>query len=72
MDRQALFSLATKEPQSRRQRVNAVTLSGAPVNSYTNDDTSEDQPIIFDNEGYDEAQLLEGMKHESNQMKPIT
>ena len=36
---------------------------------YTNDDTSEDQPIIFDNEGYGEAQLLEGTKHESNQTK---
>ena len=51
-------------------KVNAVTLSnGNSITSYTNDDTSEDQPIIFDNEGYDETQLLEGMKHESNQMK---
>ena len=61
---------ATKEPQPRRQRINPVTLSnGASITSYTNDDASEDQPIIFDNEGSDEAQLLEGMKHESNQMK---
>ena len=61
---------ATKEPQPLRQKINAVTLpNGKSFTPYTNDDTSEDQPIIFDNEGYDETQLLEGMKHESNQMK---
>ena len=55
---------------SLRQKINAVTLpNGASITPYTNDDTSEDQPIVFDNEGYDETQLLEGMKHESNQMK---
>ena len=43
--------------------------NGKFITPYTNDDTSEDQPIIFDNEGDDETQLLEGMKHESNQMK---
>ena len=60
----------TKEPPPLRQRINAVTLSnGTSITSYTNDDTTEDQPIILDNEGYDEAQLLEGMKHESGQMK---
>ena len=61
---------ATKEPPPLRQKINAVTLpNGKFITPYTNDDTSEDQPIIFDNEGYDETQLLEGMKHESNQMK---
>ena len=61
---------ATKEPPPLRQKINAVTLpNGKSITPYTNDDTSEDQPIIFDNEGYDETQLLEGMKHESNQMK---
>ena len=61
---------ATKEPPPLRQKINAVTLpNGKFITLYTNDDTSEDQPIIFDNEGYDETQLLEGMKHESNQMK---
>ena len=61
---------ATKEPQPLRQRINAVTLSnGTSITSYTNDNTSEDQTIIFDNEGYDEAQLLEEMKHESNETK---
>ena len=61
---------ATKEPPPLRQKINAVTLpNGKLITPYTNDDTSEDQPIIFDNEGYDETQLLEGMKHESNQMK---
>ena len=60
----------TKEPQPLRQRINAVTLSnGTSITSYTNDDTTEDQPIIFDNEGYDETQLREGMRHESGQMK---
>ena len=43
--------------------------NGTSITPYTNDDTSEDQPIIFDNEGCDETQLLEGMKHESNQLK---
>ena len=61
---------ATKEPSPLRQKINAVTLpNGKSITPYTNDDTSEDQPIIFDNEGYDETQLLEEMKHESNQMK---
>ena len=61
---------ATKEPQPLRQKINAVTLPNEKsITPYTHDDTSEDQPIIFDNEGYDETQLLEGMKHESNQMK---
>ena len=61
---------ATKGPPPLRQKINAVTLpNGKSITPYTNDDTSEDQPIIFDNEGYDETQLLEGMKHESNQMK---
>ena len=61
---------ATNEPPPLRQKINAVALlNGTSNTSYTNDDTSEDQPIIFDNEGYDETQLLEGMKHESNQIK---
>ena len=61
---------ATKEPPPLRQKINAVTLPNKKsITPYTNDDTSEDQPIIFDNEGYDETQLLEGMKHESNQVK---
>ena len=61
---------ATKEPPPLRQKINAVTLpNGKSITPYTNDDTSEDEPIIFDNEGYDETQLLEGMKRESNQMK---
>ena len=61
---------AAKEPQTPRQKINAVTLSnGMPIASYTNDDTSEDQPIIFDIYGYDKAPRLEGMKHKSNQMK---
>ena len=61
---------ATKEPPPLRQKINAVTLpNGKPITPYTNDNTSEDQPIIFDNEGYDETQLLEGMKYESIQMK---
>ena len=56
---------ATKEPQPVRQKLKAVTLSnGRSITSYTNDDTSEDRPISFNNEGYDEAQLLE-----SNQTK---
>ena len=55
---------------SATTKTNAVTLSNATsVTSDTNDDTSGDQPIIFDNEGYDEAQLREGMKHESKHMK---
>ena len=52
---------APKEPQSLRQKINAVTLlNGTSITSYTNDDTSEDQPFFFDNEGHDETQLLEG------------
>ena len=63
-------SKETKEPQPLRQKINAVTLpNGTSITRYTKGDTSEEQPIIFDNEGYDETQLLEGMKHESNQMK---
>ena len=61
---------ATNEPQPLRQKINAVTLpNGTSSTPYTNDDASEDQPIIFDNEGYDKTQLREGMKHESSQMK---
>ena len=61
---------ATKEPQPLRRKISAVTLpNGTSITPYTNGDTSEDKPIIFDNEGYDETQLLQGMKHESNQMK---
>ena len=53
-------SRPTEEPQPPRQRINAVSLSnGASVTSYTNDDTSEDQPRLFNNGGYDETQLHE-------------
>ena len=46
---------ATNEPQPLRQKINAVTLpNGTSITPYTNDDTSENQPIIFDNEGDDE------------------
>ena len=63
-------TIRSTEPPPLRQKINAVTLPNRKsITPYTNDDTSEDQPIIFDNEGYDETQLLEGMKHESNQMK---
>ena len=62
--------MTPEEVMPLRQKIIAVTLpNGTSVTSYTNDDTSEDQPIIFDNEGYNETQLLKGMKHKSNQMK---
>ena len=60
-----------RDPYEDREgiiQICVILVVGNPSVS-TNDDTSEDQPIIFDNEGYDETQLLEGMKHESKQMK---
>ena len=49
---------ATKEPQPLRQKIKAVTLpNGTSITPYTNDDTSEDQPIFFDNTGRNETRV---------------
>ena len=55
-----------RKKQPLRQRINAVTLSsGTSITSRTNDNASEDQPIIFDNGGYNEAELLEGKANQT-------
>ena len=44
--------------------------NGTTIQSHTNDEPNEQQqPIIFDNKGFDESKLLEGMKTEAAQMK---
>ena len=43
---------------------------GTTIQSHTYDDPDEQQqPIIVDNEGFDESKLLERMKTEATQMK---